>query len=809
VTRYPLVLADRLRAEQFHLLGRTRRLFGNYSMVQDANGVAWAIRKIAGHCFGLTWLGSGWVFDPYAQGQWAADLHCRQQRMRQASPEQHQAEFAKIVKELRLGILAERLIWAIHQRLLTARTSVFVTADLWLGQAVWGQHRAAWPRNWRCNLEAILQTLCWLHVAAQPDDNNPDFDAGTALLTHAAHLGASRTNCRLDCSHRGGPAHHHFLINVGRGFLGVLEHFASDGDGPGCRNYQFPRRSRRKAIVTLHRLGKLGSLTSIFLPAKLGMPAMCRRLSPDQHRLLQAIVRETTRPREPRQSEDDGVALIRGGRIPDLRGRRLLECPLLPAENNYVCFGGNGTRKGLGYRLLTPGGWLAKAGYQAHELATFIADMATVQNMFGLIGLGLVPASEEFLDLDQIRALARTEAGRRTLEPIHFRTYAQDGYVARWSALFAWQADTGTNSAEVGAGKASDLVKLLHSQNLNQRALAEGIGIDPSYLSKILNGKKPCPLAIAAKARAYIVTQKAAPPPHRPTEVRSPTPVGSLNQSGDVTDDMLDAALAYHRRGWAIVPQRAGAKQPLVRWKPYQDRRPTAEEIRHWWQLWPLAGMAVVLGPVSDLFVIDVDGTEAHEVLVDRLNGLPLAPQALSGSGQPHRYHLFFRCPAIATQAKTTPWHPQLEFRGAKGIVILPPSLHKSGHRYAWAEGKSPDYLALPDVPAPILEALADQQGRPPRRHPPAGNEPLEELPLDFDCSPTTRRFLAGEFAKGPNWNDMLFRAACDLAGRGIPLEDAEPRLLAGAKPWNSSEEDNARRTIQSAYGTPREPARF
>ena len=39
------------------------------------------------------------------------------------------------------------------------------------------------------------------------------------------------------------------------------------------------------------------------------------------------------------------------------------------------------------------------------------------------------------------------------------------------------------------------------------------------------------------------------------------------------------------------------------------------------------------------------------------------------------------------------------EFRGKGGIIIAPPSLHKSGHRYAWAKDRSPDDLALPEVP--------------------------------------------------------------------------------------------------------------
>ncbi|OAI41758.1 hypothetical protein AYO40_02340 [Planctomycetaceae bacterium SCGC AG-212-D15] len=170
---------------------------------------------------------------------------------------------------------------------------------------------------------------------------------------------------------------------------------------------------------------------------------------------------------------------------------------------------------------------------------------------------------------------------------------------------------------------------------------------------------------------------------------------------------ILDVARDYLRRGFSVVPQLPGEKHPCVKWKPFQDRRPTEGELQEWFTKWPGAGIAVVLGPVSNLFAIDVDGEEAHRALLARLGSEPLAPKVLSGSGKPYRYHLFFRYPAgIETSAKSTPWHPQLEFRGNRGIIVLPPSRHKSGNLYRWAPGAALDDVAVPDVPAQVLEAL-------------------------------------------------------------------------------------------------------
>ncbi len=144
-----------------------------------------------------------------------------------------------------------------------------------------------------------------------------------------------------------------------------------------------------------------------------------------------------------------------------------------------------------------------------------------------------------------------------------------------------------------------------------------------------------------------------------------------------------------------------------MKWKPFQDERPGVGGLGYWYRhQFPDAGIALILGPVSGLLVVDVDGTDAHDVLVARLGRLPEAPTALSGSQKPYRYHLYFRHPNVSTQASYHPWHPQFEFRGYRGIVVAPPSLHKSGNRYRWAEGKTLNDLPLPKVPDAILAAL-------------------------------------------------------------------------------------------------------
>jgi hypothetical protein len=114
--------------------------------------------------------------------------------------------------------------------------------------------------------------------------------------------------------------------------------------------------------------------------------------------------------------------------------------------------------------------------------------------------------------------------------------------------------------------------------------------------------------------------------------------------------------------------------------------------------------------------------------------------------------------------------------------------------------------LPLPPLPPAVLEALRPPPAAKPRRP----VQPTDTTPAaGLDASPRTLSFLAGHHAEGPGWNQRLFNAACDLCGLDVPLEKAEPLLLAGARPWNQGEEELARRTIHSAYSRPREPARL
>ena len=797
----PFVLADRVRIEQFALLSRTRGLFREFEVWTDFQGIVWARKHVGSHCFAVSMLGPGWAFDPYGRQRRAEDLADSRHSMEAADAGEQRQALEQIIADVRLGPIAERVLWAIHHRVMQAKRSVVRIPDCLLARAVWGSKPDARPKSWRGTLRAVLQSLTWLHVMAWPEDGPPLLGERSALLTHAADLwGSPNDACDQDCPQRGGERHSHWLVNVGRGFLGNLDQFAKADDGSGVRTYEFKLFGRKKDGPTLQSVGRTGNLTTLYLPAKLGDPAVCRNFTPNQQRLLQAIIRETTRNTKSKgkgkRRDLSEAEVFAGNEIPGIQRRGTIACDLLDTNGKYVGFNGNKKLKGLGYCLTTPGGWLVKAGYACNHLERFFTDLAALAEKLEMIVVGIHVPSRKCIDLERLQTFALTGIGRRPLAKTHLRIYTTADYRQRWNDHFGWVDDL-----PIGDGEQADpttaLATEMKRKKISQRALAHGIEADPSFISKIFNGKKQWPSQLLKKAQAWVAAcdEPADEPPRHPL-----LPLLAAVEGGETS--MLDVALAYRERGWSVVPQNPGAKQPCVKWKPFQDRVPTEEELTSWFAQWPQAGLAVVLGPVSKLLVIDVDGTEAHDVLVERLGSKPLVPKALSGSRKPGRYHLFFRCPDIPTKAKATPWHSKLEFRGKGGIVIISPSLHQSGHRYTWAEGRCPDDLSLPELPAEIVAALQPTRPTPPPIRD-AGDVSVE------NASTTTRAFLAGTYADGPDWNGRLFRAACDLAGHGMLREEAEPLLLAGARPWDETNAETARRTIESAFSEPREPSRY
>ena len=134
----------------------------------------------------------------------------------------------------------------------------------------------------------------------------------------------------------------------------------------------------------------------------------------------------------------------------------------------------------------------------------------------------------------------------------------------------------------------------------------------------------------------------------------------------------VDAALAYTLRGWSVIPVGID-KRPLIPWESYQHQRATPEVIKDWYKKYPDAGVAVITGVISSIFVVDVDPRHGGDLAPYGL--LPATWVVRTGGGG---WHFYFK----GIQSCRTGIVPGVDIKGEGGYVVAPPSGHPSGSQY-------------------------------------------------------------------------------------------------------------------------------
>ncbi len=176
--------------------------------------------------------------------------------------------------------------------------------------------------------------------------------------------------------------------------------------------------------------------------------------------------------------------------------------------------------------------------------------------------------------------------------------------------------------------------------------------------------------------------------------------------------DPLAAALAYARHGIPVLPvhtvvagrcdcgraacDRPG-KHPWLR-HGLTGASTDPRRIERWWGRHPAANVGLRTGLVMD--VADVDSAEGLHGLRHLLGGeLPRAPQVLTGSGG---RHVWFAPTGLGNRVRLL---PGVDWRGAGGYVVAPPSRHVSGAAYTWM--CRPGEAEPAAAPAALLALLA------------------------------------------------------------------------------------------------------
>src|SRR5215213_10055830 len=179
-------------------------------------------------------------------------------------------------------------------------------------------------------------------------------------------------------------------------------------------------------------------------------------------------------------------------------------------------------------------------------------------------------------------------------------------------------------------------------------------------------------------------------------------------------------AKMYRACGWQVVPallprEHVNWKRPVVDWRQFEDALADDATFRDWYgaagRFVQRQNMGVIAGQCSGrLVVIDLDQREGKDGLgwwagllaVHANNIEPETPSQRTGGGG---RQIVFRAPEGWTPP-TFKTRIGVDIRGQGGFFVCPPSMHDSGHEYAWEPGRAPWEVEVLDLPDWVREAV-------------------------------------------------------------------------------------------------------
>lgn len=250
--------------------------------------------------------------------------------------------------------------------------------------------------------------------------------------------------------------------------------------------------------------------------------------------------------------------------------------------------------------------------------------------------------------------------------------------------------------------------------------------------------------------------------------------------------ERADWAVEYAQRGWPVLPlHTAGdgrcscgndacpspAKHPRV---PHGLKEATANptQVAQWWKRWPDANIGLRTGDAFD--VLDIDGQEGAQAMANLYGEhgeLPEScPAAATGGGG---IHLLFAPTGLGNRAALV---PHVDWRGAGGYIVAPPSRHASGADYRWINNRwlTGDLPAVPDWLRLILDPPRPARTTPAGRRPPGDSNAYVQKAMDAELGELAR---APEGMRNHQLNISGFNLFQLVGGGELPGELVENEL--------------------------------
>lgn len=260
-----------------------------------------------------------------------------------------------------------------------------------------------------------------------------------------------------------------------------------------------------------------------------------------------------------------------------------------------------------------------------------------------------------------------------------------------------------------------------------------------------------------------------------------------MSDINEQSEQLLAAALSYAKRGWHVIPVGAGPERKLPLIKEWTRASTTDEEqIRSWWNQYPNANIGVATGPKSGFWVVDIDmknGVNGLKSLTDKF-GRRFdfdREKYIVGKTANGGLHMLFQWDASHPVRNAQAVLPGVDIRGDGGQIVVAPSVRVidgSEVRYRWYRAE------LPVSPVPEwARSLADSRS--------AGTAGRVDL----------QAVMAG-LTQGAR-DTELWRYACHLAGRGVPLDLALSFISVAAERCQPSFDTHlAREKVIRAYSS-------
>lgn len=268
---------------------------------------------------------------------------------------------------------------------------------------------------------------------------------------------------------------------------------------------------------------------------------------------------------------------------------------------------------------------------------------------------------------------------------------------------------------------------------------------------------------------------------------------------------LLDAAIAYARRGWAVFPLAPGTKIPLfanahaegdsLRGKcrgecgreghGFYDASTDATKVATWWRDTPRANIGVRTGAESGIDVLDLDekdGRHGRATIGDLESDFGQIETLTSVTPTAGLHLIFQHAYGVGCGTEVL---PGCDLRADGGYIVAPPSI-VSGKVYAWLDGQ--DSLRSPILawPAWLLSSIDMARRNGPTKAVARPKTPEDSTATSYGAAALRR--LSQELAaslkgtRDDRRNSIAFRAGRLIAGGHVPRAEAERALFAACE---------------------------